>query len=113
MRYQGVVDLERKDGVPSALDDLLLTPNDIKLAVFIDVKWMEEPTASADNAPAIRPCTWCNGIGVKQMSSGTSSNTEAIATVAVMTLAWLSPTSLGSAVVPDVRISMAGASSPF
>src|SRR3984893_18171737 len=37
MRYQGVVDLERKDGVPSALDDLLLTPNDIKVAVFIDV----------------------------------------------------------------------------
>src|ERR1700730_2171269 len=75
-------------------------------------QWMEEPTASADNAPAIRPCTWCNGIGVKQMSSGTSSNTEAMATVAVMTLAWLSPTSLGSAVVPDVRISMAGAFSP-
>ena len=35
-----------------------------------------------------------------------------MATVAAMTLAWLSPTSLGSAVVPDVRIRIAGASTP-
>ena len=36
--------------------------------------------------------------------------TAFIASVAAMTLAWLSPTSLGLAVVPEVRIRIAGAS---
>src|SRR5262245_4700323 len=37
MRTQGVIDLERKDRVPSALDHLLLSADNKEIAVVIDV----------------------------------------------------------------------------
>ena len=60
------------------------------------------PAASEPATAAIRPWIWKSGMMLRQRSSGVSASAAATLWAEAARLAWLSGTSLGREVVPDV-----------